>query len=167
MAFYYPTRDREQLAQTAMGVISEPFSPELATTSTAPTSQTVYGILVGLRAGDVVTGVLLRNAVAAAGTAPTTARAGLADSTGKILILSGNVGAAASWPVGAMPLAFTAPYTVLADGGYFACFVVNGTWGTTQPTPQRIGASAAANIAFGSNAIPAFAWTGQTDLPAV
>lgn len=158
--------DRTQIAQTATGVISENGSPSVFNGTTAPTTQSVYAVLLGLRAGDVVTGVLLRNPTAAAGTLPTTARFGIADATGKILALSGNVTALASWPVGACPFALTAPYTVLADAGYYACFVVNGTWGTTQPAPIR-SSQVNAFQAFGSAAPPALTWASQTDLPAV
>lgn len=158
---------RNQIETTAAGVISAPFHATVASTATAPATQVVYGVLIGLRAGDVVTGLLMRNQVAAAGTLPTTARAGLADSTGKILALSGNVNALASWAAGPNAWAFTAPYTVPSDGGYFACFVVNGTWGSTQPTPILVtNVGAAALTAFGTAPPPNFTWTGQTDLPA-
>lgn len=159
---------RTQISTSAAGVISAPFHSTVASTATAPATQTVYGILIGLRAGDIVNGLMLRNGVAAAGTLPTTARAGLADGTGKILALTGNVNALASWPAGAMPLPFAAPYTVLADGGYLACFVVNGVWGSTQPTPILVTNTAAAALtAYGTNPPPTFLWAGQTDLPAV
>lgn len=158
---------REQLARTAAGVISEPFSPFSTPSTAAPTSQSIEGILIGLRAGDVVTGIILRVNVAAAGTSPTTARFGLADSTGKILVLSGDLKTAAEWPQGAVKFAFTAPYTVLADGGYFPCFVVNGTWGTTQPTLTRGTSYTAATPAVSGKAPPGFSWNTQSDLPAI
>lgn len=169
MGIWVPSRKgREQVARTAAGVIVEQFSPLAATSATAPTTQTVYGMLHGLLAGDVITGVLMRNAVAAAGTLPTTVRFGLADSTGKILVLSGNDNALAKWGLGANPHAFTAPYTIPVDGAYFTCFVVNGTWGTTQPTPiLSSNGGAAAMTAFGAKTPPTFQLTGQTDLPAV
>lgn len=159
---------RSQLAVTAQGLVAENF-PVIATASTAsPNTQVVYGGLVGLRGGDIATGILLRIAIAAAGASPTTARFGLADSTGKILVLSGNLNAAANWTAGAAPMPFTAPYTVPADGGYIPCFVVNGTWGGTQPTIAKGPAvNVAALAAYGSNPPVEFAWSGQTDLPAV
>jgi len=100
-------------------------------------------------------------------TLPTTLRVGLADKTGKILKLSGNLNALANLPAGACPLPFTGPYDILADDGYFLCIVINGTYGTTVPTPMRAGALNLALAAFGSSAPPAFTWTGQTDLPAL
>lgn len=163
-----PTKDRTQLAATAAGIISENFGLAAAGQASAPTSQVVWGWLLGLRAGDVVTGLQVRLVVAAAGTAPTTARFGLADSTGKIVALSGNVGAAASWVAGPSAFAFTTSYTVPADGGYYGCFVVNGVWGTTQPTVVLCQAlTGATSTAFGSSAPPGFKWTAQTDLPGV
>lgn len=159
---------RQQLARTAAGVISENFNPGTGETMSVPTSQVVYGQLLGLRAGDVATGIRLRIGVAAAGTSPTTARFGLANSAGTILILSGNVNTAAEWPIGPVKFAFTAPYTLLADGGYFPCFVVNGTWGTTQPTLLKgSGATFNAMTALAGEAPIGFKWTSQADLPAV
>jgi hypothetical protein len=140
----------------------------MAVNQTAPTSQAVFGTLIGLRGGDVLTGLKMRNATAAAGTTPTTARFGLADATGKILILSGNVNAAATWAAGVNTFPFTATFTVPSDGGYFACFVVNGTWGSTQPTPVNMTNSGAGSFgADGANPPINFTWAAQTDLPAV
>jgi hypothetical protein len=157
---------RAQILQSAYGVLTDNGLPYFFSTQTALTSQTVFVELLGLRAGDQVVGIKMRNGVAASGTGPTTVRAGIADSSRVILALSGNVNAAATWPVGVVSLPLTAPYTILADGGYFACVVVNGTWSVTQPTPYR-----AVNIAGGvaDGAFPAisFNWTGQTDLPAI
>lgn len=160
---------RGESALKATGILSETGQPTLYTNTSAPATQVVYGNLLGLVAGDVVTGVVLRIVTAAAGSLPTTARFGIADSTGKILAISGNLNALANWAAGAMPYPFAAPYTVLASGGFFACFVVNGVWGTTQPLPMaQSGATPqAALTALGANAPPSFSWAAQTDLPAV
>lgn len=162
-------KSRSEIALNAMGLLWESDSPgSFSSTGNAITSQLVIGRLAGLRAGDVVTGIALKLPVAAAGTAPTTARFGLADSTGKVLVLSGNLNAASNWTLGTAAFPFTAPYTVPADGGYYACWVVNGTWGTTQPTVAKCQtANAASFTAFGSNVALGFQWSGQTDLPAV
>jgi hypothetical protein len=161
------TVDQAQLAQQAAGVISENGPPFLFPTAVLPATQQVAGALIGLRGGDIATGIVLRNTVAAAGTPPTTVRFGLADSTGKILVLSANLNALANWVQGPIQFPFTAPYTVLTDGSYYAVFVVNGAWGTTQPTPIRAGYSQ-----WYANALPgklpgAIQQTGQTDLPAI
>lgn len=166
MPFYYPTRERPRLGLTAQGLISEAYPGIVAGAATAPATQVVYGVLLGLRAGDVVTGVVIRNSVAAAGTAPTLARFGIATSGGVMLAVSADGGAAASWGLGARQFALSTPYTVTADGGYYACYVVNGTWGTTQPTPLHA-TSTVGYTAMTGGAAPAFQWAGQTDLPAV
>lgn len=151
-----------------LGLIAENWDPVGATAATAPATQVVYGDSFGFAVGTVITGIVLRCGVSAAGTLPTTARVGIADSTGKILAISGNVNALANWAVGPNKIPFAAPYTILADGTYYLCFVVNGTWGTTQPTPLRVtGGLGAALVAISGKAIPAFQWSGQTDLPAV
>lgn len=167
MSFYYPRRERDQIALTARGVLSEPGHPLAFPALQACTTQTAYGVLLGLRAGDVVTGVEVRVGVAAVGTDPTLARFGLADSAGTMLAVSADRKAAANWAVGAQRHALSAPYTVTADGGYFACWVINGTWSNTQPTILRNANQAAAMTASGSGVIPSFKWVGQTDLPAV
>lgn len=159
---------QQDLLAAALGVKFQAFSPLLANQATAPVSGSVYGVATYAAAGAVITGIKLRNGVAAAGTLPTTARFGLADNAGKILVLSGNVNALASWPVGVCPFAFTATFTTTYSGIYFPCFTVNGTWGSTQPTPlNALGGVPSAYAADGANPIPTFTWTGQTDLPAV
>lgn len=163
----FPKSDRTQIRATAAGIITDNGNISLFANTAAPATQSVYGQLLGLRAGDPVTGVLLRNSTAAAGSLPTTARFGIADSTGKILALSGNDTALALWGLGANPHALAAPYVVPSDGGYFACFVVNGVWGTTQPTPARGTGQTSIGLAFGSNPPENFVWAGQTDLPIV
>lgn len=158
----------DDLLATGLGVLFQPFNPVLATQATAPVSGSVFGVATYATAGAVITGIKLRNTVAAAGTLPTTARFGLADNTGKILVLSGNVNALASWATGVCPFAFTAQFTLTYTGIYYPCFVVNGTWGSTQPAPlNALGGGSAAYTADGSNPIPTFTWTAQTDLPAL
>ena len=164
------TKSRDALGRAAAGVLIDNAFPGNFSAVTALTSQTVYGVLLGLHAGDIVTGIVLRGNVAAGGNSPspTTVRVGIADSTGKILALSNNLNAAANFPAGTFGLALTTPYTVLADGGYYACLVINGTWSSTQPTIARSGATGTPNVtAFNSGAIPAFTWVTQSDLPAI
>lgn len=152
----------------AVGVQFEPYPINVASQQLAPATQTVYGVAVYAGTGAVVTGIKMRNAIAAAGTTPTTARLGLADLTGKLLALTGNVNAAASWPTGVCTFPFTAPITLLYSGVYLPCVVINGAWGTTQPTPTLINTnSALAQGADGTNPPLTFSVGAQTDLPAV
>lgn len=152
----------------ALGVQFEPFSPLLASAQTAPATQAVYGVAVYGLAGAVITGVKFRNAVAAGGTLPTSAFFGAADFTGKMLAVSANVNATTSWATGVNPIPFTATLTLPYSGLYFPCYTVNGTWGTTQPTPITANNTVATGYgADGSNPPPAFVWAAQTSLPAV
>lgn len=159
---------RPQLAQTAAGVLAENASPEVLNGTTALATQKVYGSLLGLRGGDSVTGVLMLNELAASGTLPTTVRVGIADATGKMLALSGNLNALASFPLGVCLLPFTAQFTVPTDGGYFACIVKNGVYGTNEPVLLRNAvAQGSALTARATFAPRTFLWAAQTDLPAV
>lgn len=163
------TAQRNQLSLQAQALVASSGDALAFASLQSPSTQTAYGVLLGLRAGDTVTGVGLRLGVAASGTAPTTARFGIADSTGKILAISSNLNSGTGWSAtGAAAFPLAAPFSITADGGYYACFCVNGTWGTTQPTILR-GANQAAAMtpAFAGGVVPNFKWAGQTDLPAV
>ena len=163
-----PAMSKNRLRMRAMGIISEDFNPVIATGSSSPTSGTIMGYLVGLHAGDVVTGIQLILAQAAGGTDCTLARFGIANKAGMMLARSNDVKAAANWTLGRAGFPLTAPYTALVDDGYYLLFLVTGTWGTTQPTILRGGtAGVAQNNPFGSNAAPMFKWTAQSDLPIV
>lgn len=171
--------DTSPVAQTdplgvALGVQFEPFPIAAAASAVASSTQVVRATAVYATAGAVITGVKIRNAVAAAGTLPTTVRFGLADNTGKILALSGNANSLAAWATGVCPFTLTTDggttkYVTTYSGIYYPCFVINGVWGTTQPTPilASIGGATAAATADGSNPIPVFIWSSQADLPAV
>lgn len=158
----------------ALGVQFEPYPVALAASTAASPTQQIWGSALYATAGASITGVKIRNAVAAAGTLPTTARFGLADSTGKMLALSSNVNALANWGLGVCSFPITTDggttkYVTTYSGVYYACMVVNGVWGTTQPTPVLPSASIS-NLPFsadGSFPAPSFTLTGQTDLPAV
>lgn len=159
------TTGNQRLA--AQGIAGETY-PALVVAGTATfTSQAALGYMLQLEAGQAVRGVMLRMTIAASGTAPTLARFGLADSTGKILILSGDVGAAANWPIGMCLFPFTATYVVPATAGYYVCWVINGTWSVTQPSALRQTASAAINNALTGYPPASFTWATQTDLPAI
>lgn len=162
-----PSTATEDLALTARGLLAQTGDrgPYVGGDQ-APATQVVYARLLGLRGGMVVTGIALENSTQAVTANPTTARAGLADATGKILVLSGNLNAAATWIGGVVQLAFTAPFTIPANGGYLACFVVNGVWGTP-PTLARGRANNFAGSAMGAFAPDCVQWGGQTDLPAI
>lgn len=156
------------LSWKASGIQAENFDPVVATAGTAPATQKVFGDLFGFSAGQVIAGIVLRNVVAAVGTLPTTVRVGIADAQGNMLAISGNLNALANWAAGPNLLPFATPFTVPSDGGYYVCFVVNGVWGSTQPTPIRVtGGVGASHAKITNGSAVSFEWSGQTDLPAV
>jgi hypothetical protein len=157
---------RTQLLHTAGGVLTEAVNPMFLSVGSAPPTQSVQGLLHGLKAGDSVTGVLVYVGVAAAGSTPTLARFGLADSTGKILALSADVSAIGNWAIGPRKMPFTSPYPITADGAYFTCFVVNGVW-ATPPQLLRGGGFGGAKLTLAGSVIRGFNWAAQTDLPAL
>lgn len=158
--------DRTQIGLNALGLLNETFPPLGTVGAQAYTSQAIYGSLLGLRAGDTVTGIAMAIAVAAAGTGITHGRAALLDVTGKVVARSADLNTAASWTLGitSLPLSYVVP----ADGGYYACYFLNGAFGTTQPTFWR-GNTVSNTVltALPGAAIPAFVQVGQADVPAV
>lgn len=157
---------RTQIALTERGLIAECDSP--TSNTQVWTSQTVFASSLGLRAGDVVTNIVSCVSTSAIGTSATNVRLGLATSSGTMLAVTGVVNAASSWPLGYVETPLSAPYTITADGLYYAVTVKNGTWGTTDAVllrPVNLHASLAG--AIGTKPIKYGGWTGQTDLPAV
>lgn len=163
----YPNPYQLDTLATAIGGQYENFDPRLAGTATALATGDIFSTLVFVPAGIVLTGLKMRNQLAAAGSLPTLVRAGIANSAGVVEAVSGNVSALATWATGVVTMPFSAQYTTPSAGGYYACIIAVGTWGTTQPTPiQAIGLNLAlaADGAFPALSLQA---TGQTDLPTV
>lgn len=153
----------------AAGVQFEPFPAQALSAVTAPSTQLQTSVLIGVLPGATLNGILFRTAAAAAGSLPTTARFAALDITGKVLVRSANVNALANWTLGPNGIPFSAPYQVPAGTtALYATFVVNGTWGTTQPTILNAGTQPASTmVAFGTAAPPSFVVAAVADLPAV
>lgn len=159
---------RERILEDAWAVKAENMPLGTVVAQGAGITQKVFGQSFGLQGGEVITGIGLGCNNAAAGTAPTTARFGLTDSTGKVLVLSANLNAAASWTTGRPLFPFTpGPFTIPADGAYYGCFVVNGTWSVTQPSIGFNNNISTYVAALAGGIVPAFGWAAQTDLPAI
>lgn len=157
-----------ELKEQGLGLCAEssPLSGFVA--GTALTSQRVQGVCVGLRAGAVIDHVATCLTVAASGTSPTHMRMGLADLTGKMLAVTADTTAAATWLIGVVSLALTAAYTVPTSGLYIIALVQNGTFSVTEPSfATQTAVDASQNAAVGSNPPRNFQWAAQTDLPAV
>ena len=153
-------KSREQLRVEAQGLLAESFSRGNIGSQTLLTTQKLEGALVGLRAGDTVTGVAV--AVQANSASLTVARVALYSTAGVLLASSTN--SAAIWDAGAgtvVSRAFTTPYTVTTAGGYYACLLAVGT---TPPTIYR-GSNLGVMEGIGAG-FPAFVLqTGQANLP--
>lgn len=159
---------RGDMLDIQLGMVTESLPLNTVSAGAALTSQLVQGVTVGLRQGDVITNLATCVTVAASGTAPTTLRLGIADSTGVMLAVTANTTAAATWVLGIVSLALTANLTVSADGVYYVVIVQNGAFSVTNPSFARIAAvDATQNAAIGAAPKRAFQWAGQTDLPAV
>jgi hypothetical protein len=151
----------------ALGLQYEDFNPQLGTAVASFATQDIFGSAVYMAAGSIITGVKVRNTTAATGTLPTTARFGLLDYAGKVLVRSASTTALASWGAGVLAFPFTAPFTLAYGGIYFPCAVVNGAFGSNNPTLLYSNSIVNSQVADGANPPSAFVQTGQTDLPAV
>ncbi len=116
----------------------ENYPYQLATNSAGVSDGTTYGSLIGVRQGDVCTGIELLQGTVPAGTAPTTIRAGLANSAGNVVALTGNLNTAGQWNGTANHYVrhlFAAPYEAPANDVVTALLFFSGRWsGGGQPT---------------------------------
>lgn len=158
--------DRDSILTQSFGLTAETVSLLAAGGTQAVVSQRLYVSSVGLSAGDLISNVCLQITTAAAGTAPTLVKVGIADSAGVMLQQSANLAASAIWTASGIvvaPLAAAVPIT--ADGLYNLMYLQNGTWGTTNVTFANSGLGNA-NSQVGSGPKRYRIIGGQTDLPA-
>lgn len=152
---------RSDLRLRAEGLLAEPWPRSQISAFTALTLQTVYFQLVGLQAGDVVTGVAYH--LNTNGASITLGKVALYDTSGNRLAVSAN--STASFTSGAstnVALPFTATYTVTANAGYYVAVLNVGGTGATL---GRDGAPTGGSDAIGTGARPMAVMTGQTDMP--
>jgi polygalacturonase len=119
---------------------------------------TIYFMLEGFRAGDVVAGISF--IVTSIGATMTLSKVGLYTTAGVRLAISADQTTA--WESnGRKTVAFTAPYTVPANAALYLAIIGKGG---TLPTVLRGGAAAAAGTAIGAGVRPIGTQTSQTDL---
>lgn len=154
---------RDDLRLAANGIVSEPFPYSLYGNATILTSQKLEGALLGLYAGDVITGVTVGVSVNSASL--TLSRVGLYNTGGTLLASSSSSATALDAAAGSRPkIPFSATYTVPTDGAYYAAILQVGTTpatltrGINNNTNDRLGDS--------SKFFSYVAQTGQADLPA-
>lgn len=165
------TSSRKDAMNVAAGMLTENFPYEGISASTAPTPGTITKHLVGLNSGDTVAKINLAVVTPGAGTVPTLFKAGLANSTGSILAVTGNEKANVGLiTTGILQLSLAVPYAVSVTGGYYLVLLQVGTWGTTNMTLGRMGTIAASGLSAplsGGLRRVAIGGNAQTDLPAV
>lgn len=165
-----PAGANQDSLNAALGLITSNFGIGGCSSAGQPTAGTIYGGSLGLLDGQIVTYIDVALGVAAAGSVPTMVKLGLADAAGTILALTADEKANAAWlTAGPVRIPLTAPYEILADGGYIPVFLQVGSWGTTQlQLGRRVSAANALATPLGSG-MRAFATYGgsKTDLPAV
>lgn len=163
-----PRVARKQAEQAARGLLSENYhGPSGAATGATAATQTIFGGLLGLLAGDVVTNVGVSVSTVASGTPPTTIKLGLVDTTGAVLAVTANVAADSQWTAstGMKLFALTAPYTVPTDGGYYAVILSDGVFGTTPLQLARCNPTGGVEKAVSGGARPFIGVTGgQTNI---
>ncbi len=157
---------RDQIFRTQKGLIAEsyPFSANASTNipTTGAASGTLVASMVGLRTGDVVTNIVVF--CDTVGTNVTFAKLGLLNSSGTFLAATASVSATFNSGGSAFKVVpLTAPYTITADGGYYACFLQFGTIGATIARGNALGG---AGVAIGSNPRAYALLTSQTDIAA-
>jgi hypothetical protein len=151
MSFYHPRRERDQLLLTARGLIAENGSAFINPSGFAPTSQIMYVSLIGVRAGDVITNIVLNVQVAAVGTDPTLVKAGLYTTAGTRLAQTANLAADTMFDtVGYKQMPLSSTYTVTTDGGLYVAFLKDGAWASTDVQLTTIANNAATTGAIGS-----------------
>lgn len=159
---------RQRVLNEAMGFYAETY-PTLAGQGVSTTgTQRVYGVAIGLLAGDVVSNLSVR--LITSGNTVTLAKLGLYSKAGVLLAstadMSTQMNAAAGLKTAPVALVSGQPFTVPADDLYYAAFLAVS--GVTMPSLGRVSAFGADALTapVGSGSLAVVTQTGQTDLPA-
>lgn len=153
-------KTRAETLTTQRGFISENWPLNVAASATLCTSQVLYANLVGVRAGDSISKVVVNATVAAASL--TLAKVGLYSTSGTQLAASATNHTNFNGATGFIETSLSSAYTVPADAVIYACVLMVGT---TPSTLNRGNGNANTWGAYGSNSSPYKSQTGQADLP--
>lgn len=157
------------LLTAALGFKAQTFPAPTLTNGGLLASQGILGSAIYLQAGQVISNVVVGVAQAGAGTAPTTIRLGVANSSGVMQAVTANVAGSANWTAGVANVSFplTASWTVPASGLYYVLVYVSGGFTTTALQLER-GSNANLGLPVGSG-LAAYGQFGaaQADLPIV
>lgn len=159
---------RRQIQLAARGLIAETYDLEASIgNGTTIGTQAIYGSLVGLAAGDVITNIVACVPVAGAGTVPTLIKLAIVSTAGVVLAATANIAASAGWTsVGLPQFALTTPYTIPSNGGYYIAFLQNGAFATTPLQLMRVGSNNIATVSAIGSGVAAYVagGTGKTDI---
>lgn len=157
---------RDEMRRTARGIIGENMPPEAAANTSILIDGTVYYMLVGLSAGDIVTGVGFY--ASTGGTAMSTSLGGLYSlnpATLAATLLSGSADQGTAWNTsGIKQVPLSTPQQIPASGGYLVAIL--GKTGTTMVTAHRGPAATTNNGQIGTGYPTYGTLTGQTTLAA-
>ncbi len=156
------TRDRAQVLRIGQGYFAETYQRPSNQSGSLAATQLLYGMAVGLLAGDVVTNMTVP--VQTAGASVTLAKVALYSKTGTLLASSADASASFN-STGLKTVAMSSAYTVPTDDLYYAAFLAVST--VTMPTILRGMGSVTAACAggIGSGSPVQVVQTGQADLP--
>ena len=162
--------ERDQAVIAAAGMLSWSFDPAIARSGLTLAGGTARSRMLGLVAGETVTGLVVMLWTAAVGTAPTSFKLGLyqAGSPNATLVAqTGELAADAAWTTtGYKSFPLTSPYVVPTTGGYYVAALMVGAFGTTQPQ-VALGIGSSVVLVPIAGALPlALAPSGLSALPA-
>lgn len=158
---------RQRILTEGLGYFAETYPQNAHVGSSIAVDGTVYGMAVGLLAGDVVTSLSMR--IQTAGTGTSLAKMGVYTKSGSLLAATADLSStfnSQGVKTGTLALQSNGqPLTIPTDDVYYLAFIAKTA--TTMPTPIR-GAqnfAAVATAAVGSGVAAAVTQSGQTDLP--
>lgn len=160
---------RSDLLVQKRGLVSEAFPLILGSAGVVTmATQAALFTLIPFLPGDVVTNIVLSMDTAAVGTTPAAIYVGLYDKLGNRLAVSADLHASGIWTagIGYVVAPLSAPYTVGLADVYYGAFLINGTFGTTQPTFDRGNPNTEAGKQLGTAPSQFGSQAGQTTLPA-
>lgn len=151
--------NRAQIAMEAQGIKHQVGESGLYGTGTSPGTSVEVGRLLGVRAGETVTGIVIK-LISITGLSLTNAYVAAYTTAGVQVGVSGDIKASLT-TTGLIALPFTTPWVPTTSQGFYGCFKQTGA---TLATVARASAAVAEN-GVGSGVAASVSRTGQTVAP--
>jgi hypothetical protein len=133
----------------------------------SPATGVLYGTMLGVLNGDVITNVWTYVTTAGAGTTPTHIYMGVYSTTGTQLAVSADLASNSGWDsTGVKGFPLGSAYTVPSNEAVYLCLIQVGAWGTTAMKVQEGASYGALTTAIGTNPYFCVKQTGQSGAPA-